>query len=95
MGAHAGGANRDTLGVTVCGNFENEQPERAQLTRLRALLAYWCQFYLVLPASIFGHRDVGTTATACPGRNLYSRLTGIRSEVGRGLTFARTLTWPG
>jgi tetratricopeptide (TPR) repeat protein len=74
---------------------ELEQPELAQLTRLRALLAYWCQFYLVLPASIFGHRDVGTTATACPGRNLYSRLPGVRSELSRGLTFARTRTWPG
>ena len=83
MGAHAKGANRGSLGVSVCGNFENEQPERSQLWRLIFVLTYWCDKYGISPNNISGHRDVGTTATACPGRNLYRYLPTIRHIVAR------------
>lgn len=95
QGAHALGANHDSLGVSLCGNFENETPEAVQIAKVKALLAYWCQFYLVLPTQIFGHRDVGTTATACPGANLYAMLPEIRSYLNGSLSFSRILAWPG
>ena len=85
MGAHAQGANADSLGVALSGNFENEHPNAAQIDSLVLLLATWCRNYDVSPDHIHGHRDVGTTATACPGRHLYQQLPAIRARVRRHL----------
>lgn len=81
MGAHAKGANADTLGVSVCGNFENEHPNTTQIDSLILVLTAWCRNYVVWPGNIKGHREVGTTATACPGRNLFSQLLTIQERV--------------
>ncbi len=80
-GAHAKGANVRSLGVTVCGNFENEQLEDLQRKRLVRILTHWCYAYGIATNRIFGHRDVGSTRTACPGNNLYNALPSIRSDV--------------
>lgn len=79
VGAHAKGANSDSLGVSLCGNFENENPEPAQINSLILMLTSWCRRYVVSSANIIGHRDVGSTA--CPGRNLYPQLGTLRSRV--------------
>lgn len=80
-GAHAGGANVGSLGVTMVGNFEEMEPAIQQLTTLKYLLTNWCQKYDLTPEAIKGHRDVGTTPTRCPGTNLYKHLPGIRKAV--------------
>lgn len=68
-GAHAKGANADSLGVVFEGNFEIELPHRRQIEVGVALVASLCFRYAIDPlAHIVGHRDVGTTATVCPGR---------------------------
>lgn len=94
MGAHARGANRGSLGVTTCGNFQNEEPSQQQLIKLIYVLTYWCQKYGVEPVNIKGHRDVGTTATVCPGNNLYKYLPGIRRVVRQLLATNLVLGWP-
>lgn len=81
MGAHAKGANADTLGVSLCGNFEEEQPDASQIDSLILVLTAWCRNYVVWPGNIKGHREVGTTATACPGRNLFPQLLTIQERV--------------
>ncbi len=94
MGAHARGANRGSLGVTVCGNFQNSEPSQAQLVKLIYVLVHWCQIYGVDPDNIKGHRDVGTTATVCPGNNLYKSLPGIRRVVRLLLATNLVFGWP-
>lgn len=81
VGAHALGANRDSLGVSLSGNFDKEMPEQIQITKLVRLLAYWCKTYGVSPTEIYGHRQKGTTKTACPGTNLFKEMTRIKKEV--------------
>ena len=94
MGAHARGANRGSLGVTVCGNFQDSEPSQGQVVKLIYVLAYWCQKYNVDPNNIKGHRDVGTTATVCPGNNLYKYLPGIRRVVRQLLATNLIFGWP-
>jgi hypothetical protein len=55
--------------VVVEGNFEVDQPTRAQLDSLVRLLAWASESFDVAPATISGHRD--HASTSCPGGNLY------------------------
>ena len=66
VGAHAGGANSDSVGVCFEGNYEIEtaMPE-AQLRAGRELVSYLKEYYGI--TRVQGHRDVGSTA--CPGKN--------------------------
>jgi hypothetical protein len=73
MGAHAKGANVGSLGICVTGNFEDEFPSASQIASLVTLLTQWCMKY-------------GTTATLCPGKNMKSKLEGIKAKVRHNLT---------
>lgn len=86
-GAHAKGANHGSLGVCVVGNFENEQPNEMQITSLVKVLAGWCKTHGLSQDDIYGHYNVpgGTTATACPGKNLKSQLAAIKTFVKQRL----------
>lgn len=59
VGAHAYGYNSDSIGIHVCGNFEQAEPTEAQLNALPMLIADICDAYgLVASDSIVvGHRD--------------------------------------
>jgi hypothetical protein len=72
--AYAGDTNTnyDPAGhflVVVEGNFDKEQPTRAQLDSLVRVLAWASLQFGVSPSTIGGHRD--HAATSCPGGNLY------------------------
>ena len=77
VGAHAYGHNSHTIGIHVCGNFEEAVPTDEQIESLAMLLANLCTDY-GLPIDrdhIVGHREL--MATACPGRNLYEMMDTI------------------
>ena len=77
VGAHAYGENSHTIGIHVCGNFEEAVPTDAQIESLAMLLANLCTDY-GLPIDrdhIVGHREL--MATACPGRNLFAQMDTI------------------
>lgn len=80
IGAHAYGFNSDSIGVHVCGNFEQAEPTKAQLDILPMLIADICDAYGLIAAAdiVVGHRDL--MATACPGENLYKHLDEIRGN---------------
>ncbi len=82
IGAHAYGFNESTVGINLSGNFDWEFPSYAQLDALTGLLASLCGIYGLKPgeATISGHCDMNLD-TACPGRNLYPLLPGIREDV--------------
>ena len=77
VGAHAYGENGHTIGIHVCGNFEEAEPTDEQIESLAMLLANVCTDY-GLPIDrdhIVGHREL--MPTACPGRNLYEMMDTI------------------
>ena len=74
VGAHAYGHNSHTIGIHVCGNFEEAEPTAAQIESTAMLLANLCTDY-ELPIDrdhVVGHREL--MATACPGRNLFAQM---------------------
>ena len=77
VGAHAYGHNSHTIGIHVCGNFEEAEPTDEQIESTAMLLANLCTDY-GLPIDrdyIVGHREL--MSTACPGRNLYAQMDTI------------------
>lgn len=76
-GAHAAGFNTGSFGISVIGNFANENPTEASLRALEDVIAWKSAIHGFEPLgyttrdgvrrrSIVGHKDVGNTA--CPGR---------------------------
>ena len=74
VGAHAYGENAYTIGIHVCGNFEEAEPTGKQIESLAMLLANLCTDYgLTIDRDhIVGHREL--MPTACPGQNLYEMM---------------------
>ena len=68
MGAHAKGANGDSIGICLVGS--NDVPEErwtAQQIDAANDLIGALRRVLGGTLTVYGHRDVGTTATICPG----------------------------
>lgn len=94
VGAHTSFYNVGTIGISLMGNFNIEEPTDNQLKVLSILLSYLSEKYTIDPQSqseflgitspnIAGHRDVARRGygTACPGTNLIKRLPQIRTTV--------------
>ena len=103
VGAHAGGFNTGTFGVSMLGNYDTVNTTQPMVDAVAAIIAWKFSLYNVNPTgtttltssgggtsryaagqsvtlpTIFGHRDVGSTA--CPGQYGYARLGEIRSKV--------------
>ncbi|WP_034511181.1 N-acetylmuramoyl-L-alanine amidase [Blastococcus sp. URHD0036] len=103
IGAHAGGFNTGTFGVSMLGNYDAVNTTQPMVDAVAAIIAWKFSLYGVNPngrttlvsggggtaryakgvavdlPTIFGHRDVGSTA--CPGQYGYARLGEIRSKV--------------
>ncbi|MGY1845050.1 N-acetylmuramoyl-L-alanine amidase, partial [Modestobacter sp. SYSU DS0875] len=103
MGAHAGGFNTSTFGVSMLGNYDVVPVPQVTVDAVVAVIGWKFSLFgidaratttlrssgggtaryaagasVTLP-TIFGHRDVGSTA--CPGRYGYARLAEIRDRV--------------
>ena len=80
VGAHAQGANWNSVGIHVSGNFELADPTDVQVESLAYLVGWLCERYGLTPTAqtVVGHRDL--MVTACPGRNLYDKLQTIRGK---------------
>ena len=77
VGAHAYRHNSYTIGIHVCGNFEEAEPTLAQIESAAMLLANLCTDY-GLPIDrdhVVGHREL--MSTACPGEYLYEMMDTI------------------
>jgi N-acetylmuramoyl-L-alanine amidase CwlA len=72
-GSHALDYNSVSIGICLSGNFEIEKPTEKQLKSLTELLQHLKQKYGNV--QVVGHRDLN--ATACPGKNLYSKLGSV------------------
>jgi hypothetical protein len=75
-GTHTGGRNSTVRSICFAGNFEKATPTAAALATAAAIYATGKGKWWRDDAPLHGHRDV--SQTACPGKNLYSRLGQIR-----------------
>jgi uncharacterized protein with LGFP repeats len=111
VGAHAGGFNSYTFGVSMLGDYEAAPVPQATVDAVSEVIAWKFSLYGVDPQgstvltsggggtakyaagtrvtlpTVFGHRDVGSTA--CPGQYGYARLGEIRSKVVGRLSAAK------
>ena len=76
VGAHAP-PNSGRLGISLVGNFQNDRLSRSAQSALVSLLGYLCGRYGISERAVKAHRDVGQTA--CPGRNVMSRFSSLKS----------------
>lgn len=67
VGAHAKGFNAHSIGVLIEGNYSVTDVPADALAMATQWVAYLCRTYGVPVSRVFPHRDVGTTATECPG----------------------------
>lgn len=67
VGAHAYGANSNSIGICFEGNFETETMPEAQKEAGRQLVADLLNRYSLTESCVIKHKDVN--ATACPGKN--------------------------
>ncbi|MGH2776804.1 MAG: peptidoglycan recognition protein family protein [Actinomycetota bacterium] len=88
-GAHVGGFNSGSVGISLMGNFMRIGPPAAMKTSLKAMLAWEADRHGLNPTGthtfngrrmrvIAGHRDAGQTA--CPGNKLYAQLPKLRRK---------------
>ena len=93
QGAHFSGANGNTMGVVIIGDFTTATPPPAALNSLKKILAWKADQRAIDPAgqsrhaasgltinNISGHRD-GPGATECPGNAFYPMLPNLRTDV--------------
>lgn len=98
-GAHATRWNAETVGVSLMGNFETATPTKAMMTSAAKVIAWKLEGFYRDPRAritlagtridvIAGHGDV--MPTACPGRNVNSRMDALRRAVDRRMGSYRT-----
>ena len=82
-GAHAKGVNHSSVGLVVIGNFVKNEMDRQTLCFVAQCVADLCVSYGLFAEEVYGHKEVGTTPTACPGfdvTELRARVTEILSK---------------
>lgn len=90
VGAHTGGYNTDSFGVSLIGNFETAAPTAAMMEATARTIAWKLDGNYHSPLTrvvlsgkslirVSGHRD--TKATACPGIYVYRRLGSLRQRI--------------
>jgi len=82
MGSHAKGANQNSIGVAFVGNFDLAAPHPLMIDEgLRLVLIPLVKQLKISPSAIFGHREVGTTPTVCPGK--FFPLDDVKARIDR------------
>lgn len=103
-GAHTKGHNRSALGIAFQGNFESAPLPTGADAQLREFTRWlrdlrnaggFGNLGSSRPpgAQVWGHRDIPTASTLCPGKALYARLKSIRFIDGEDETAMDISTW--
>lgn len=79
IGAHTIGKNRESLGICLEGNYEEENMSEDQIKSLKNLSTYLIIKYNI--EGVFGHSDF--YETACPGKNF--QMKKIKEEITRSI----------
>ncbi|MGL5810748.1 MAG: peptidoglycan recognition protein family protein [Nocardioides sp.] len=79
VSAHCTGQNNVAIGIENEGTYSTEAPPSALYAALVELCSTICSGFGLKPYLIYGHRDF--QSTECPGDQLHTRLSGLRSDV--------------
>lgn len=82
LGAHAGGANQDNIGISVMGDFNHQTPTDAQVESLTRLVSFLALKYGQDPSRngfLEPHRHYNNTD--CPGKNMMAILDSLRQRI--------------
>ncbi len=79
QGEHVSSHNNYTLGIMLHGNYDTRTFTTAQMNSICNLLAWLCYDYGLTTSAITYHQALGNTA--CPGTNVISKMSTIRSNV--------------
>ncbi|MDD2890001.1 MAG: peptidoglycan recognition family protein [bacterium] len=79
QGAHVKGDNMESIGICVCGHFEEDYPNKLQIKALRILIKKLFKEFGEL--QLLGHKDFSLADTLCPGQHLYELLPGIKKKL--------------
>ena len=80
QGAHVKDHNFANIGIVALGNFDQQQPTRAQLDTVQHLLSGLMDSYSVPTSRVRTHQE--WAPTACPGRHLQEYMN-ISRQLGR------------
>ncbi len=69
IGAHALGANEDSIGICLVGNFNKQKPSEMQLSSLVSLVQKLQKLFSINHEAITLHKLVKGSFTECPGKN--------------------------
>ena len=82
LGAHAGGRggvhNTGNIGIVLVGDFQTQEPSRAQIASLEHLVDYLRRRFGISASRIMGHCDL--RATACPGKHLLPHVRRLAAQ---------------
>lgn len=67
IGAHAYGHNTDSLGISLIGNLDIQNPTDKQLESLRKLTREKLRQYNLSPSCVLGHSELEGVTKTCPG----------------------------
>lgn len=82
LGAHAGGANENNIGISMMGDFNRQQPTPAQVESLTRLVSFLAIKYGQNPSRqgfLEPHRHYDQTD--CPGKNMMAILASLRERI--------------
>lgn len=83
VGAHAVGANYNSIGICFEGDFEKEIMGQAQLKAGQELITYLKSKYNI--STVKRHKDVDTTE--CPGKNFpFEKMKNVSTNAGKKYT---------
>ncbi len=76
-GAHTKSKNKNSIGIALIGNFEEEKPLKKQINSLKNLIYILKKFFKIKEIKL--HRDYNKN-TLCPGKFFIKVVAGKRSE---------------
>jgi hypothetical protein len=103
IAGHAYCHNTGTIGISLMGNFDTEEPTQAQIKSLQWLIENQADVYGIdveksvryhgktFDSPVVGHRDL--LSTSCPGFYAYGVLAQVRNHVIQGDVYA-SVTFP-
>lgn len=81
QGAHVKNCNEGNIGVLCLGNFDLSKPSAAQMESLERQIRLLMRHYKIQSSHVRSHKEWPEAATACPGRHLQSKMSGLRRSL--------------
>ncbi|MEK6823410.1 MAG: peptidoglycan recognition family protein [Nanoarchaeota archaeon] len=82
IGAHVYGHNKNSIGICLIGNFDEESPIKKQIHTLIKFLKQKTKKFKIPIKNVLGHREFSDATKTCPGKFVDMNL--IRKILNKG-----------